>query len=141
MINLYSNVMKKIVLFISLLFCLSSPDVWSQTQVRGIESRRVIYAGPEYHNGQDYSYDYYGWEFYNANSIPVSVDIELWSQAAYAGDDNQIVKTQSIILKPGEKYIFKREEHISTRAVYKWSGLNRYPISNYYVTYKAYKLE
>lgn len=129
-----------------MLFCLNLQNAWSQTEVRGIETRRVIYDGPvytvNYVLSAASSCKYYGWEFYNANSIPVSVDIELWSQATSVGADNQIVKTQSIILKPGEKYIFKREEHISTKVDRgELRDSKDYPISQYYVKYKAYKLE
>ena len=97
--------MKKSLLLCSLLLCLCWQNVLPQTEVRGIETRRVIYHGSNsYHYGVSYtggldcSDEYYGWEFYNANSIPVALDIELWCQ-----DGPNIVKTQSIILKAGER--------------------------------------
>lgn len=129
--------MKKIVLLISLLFCLNLQNAWSQTEVRGIETRRVVYNGPEYSTWPDtYHNEYYGWEFYNANSIPVSLDIELWCSSS-----NTIVKSQSIIIKSGEKYIFKREEHLCVRVYRNAADINTLDISQYYVKYRAYKLE
>lgn len=49
----------------------------------------------------------------------------------------QLVKTQTIILKSGESYIFKREEHDSTKVHRK----SDYPISSYYIKYKVFKLQ
>lgn len=112
-------------------------------EVRGVETRRVIYEGPlyEYNNhvynrGQSgESVRYYGWEFTNRDSIAVSVDIELWCQS---DPSNRIVKTQTVVLEPKESYIFKREEHGSVKVD---DPDPEHPISSYYVQYKAYKLE
>lgn len=126
--------MKKFIIILSILLGMTAIESFAQTQVRGIETRRIIYEGPIYDAGfGEKSTRYYGWEITNHNSITVSVEIELWCQTE---DGGQIVKTQDIILKSKETYIFKREEHECTRVDYRGS-----PISNYYIKYKAYKLE
>ena len=127
--------MKKFIIILSILLGMTAIESFAQTQVRGIETRRIIYEGSIY----DASYGkkstkYYGWEITNHNSITVSVEIELWSQTE---DGGHIVKTQDIILKSKETYIFKREEHECTRVDLR----TEFPISNYYIKYKAYKLE
>lgn len=132
--------MKKILTVLLFLFAFATSIVLAQ-EVRGIETRRVIYDGPRYSygwSGEYHSTRYYGWEVTNQNSIRVSVDITLWSQARYQGDQNNIVKTQSLILKPGETYVFKREEHRSTKVDDPDSDN---PISSYYIEYKAFKLQ
>lgn len=129
--------MKKILTVLLFLFVFTTLLAFAQ-EVRGIETRRVIYyGGPEYYNAVDPDSDistrYYGWEVKNRNSITVSVDLALWFQ----GDQNKIVKTQSIVLNPGEIYVFKREEHSSTRV----DSPGNHPISSYYIEYKAFKLQ
>ena len=108
-------------------------------EVRGCTTRRVVYESSSSYSipfASKSSNEYYGWEITNHNSFTVNVDIYLYAQGnALRGAD--IVKTQSIILKPKESYIFKREEHRST-----WVNNQDYdhPISGYYVDYKAYKI-
>ena len=131
--------------FLIILICFVSLIVAAQ-EVRGIETRRVIYDGPQYSCGYNCSSTkYYGWEFTNRNSCAVSVDITLSHQGgAYSNNydvtsiPSHVVKTQSIVLEAGETYIFKREEHQTTRVDYNMSG---YSISEYYIEYKAYKLQ
>ena len=110
-------------------------------EVRGCSTRRVVYEGPEYMKrfSDEMSNKYYGWEIKNNNSIKISVDITLYIQAPTPtfNDGKKAVKTQSIILKPGEKYVFKREEHCSTKVDLDCD----YPISAYFIEYKAYKLQ
>lgn len=134
--------MRKIMAILSVLMCFASMNMFAQ-EVRGIETRRVIYDGPEYWaNDQEKSTKYYGWEFTNRNSITVSVDISLWCQPlsnGYATIPASVVKTQSIILKSGETYIFKREDHCSTKVdAQDWCD---YKISGYHIEYKAYKIQ
>lgn len=127
--------MKKIIVMLGMLLCITAIGSFAQTEVKGLETRRVIYNGPSY--GLRYSgtsTKYYGWEIVNHNSITVSVEAELWCHS----DDSRIVKSQDIILKSGERYIFKREEHSSTHVDYNDSD---FPISSYYIKCKAYKLE
>ncbi len=132
--------MKKVFVFLSMVLALCSIDSTAQ-EVRGIESRRVIYNGPQYRYSYNWSHDlrssteYYGWEFYNRNSIPVSLDIELW----YNVDGDKIVQTKSVVLESGEKYIFKFDGQDST--VKHDVTYNGYGIGAYYVKYKAYKLQ
>ena len=109
-------------------------------EVRGCSTRRVIYEGERYslkYSSEEYSNQYYGWEIKNNNSVTISVDITLYAQSSYVKDGKKAVKTQSIILKPNEAYIFKREEHCSTKVNYSCD----YPISDYFIEYKAYKLQ
>lgn len=137
--------MKRIILFFCIAISLIGSTAFAQ-EVRGCTTRRVIYEGPEYYRSysSDKSNKYYGWEIQNNNSIKISVDITLYSQGGVYTDGyttveqgKKAVKTQSIILKPGEKYVFKREEHCSTKV-----GRDcDYPISSYFIEYKAYKLQ
>ena len=116
----------------------------SSQEVRGVETRRIIYEGEEYSYGwtNDFTDNkYYGWEFTNRNSITISLDIELWAQSGSVfTQDGEIVKTKTVILKPRESYVLKREEHCSTK-VSRYRSDCDYPISNYYTKYKAYKLQ
>lgn len=132
--------MRKIIAVLSVLMCFASMNMFAQ-EVRGIETRRVIYDGPEYFYVSEKNTKYYGWEFTNRNSFTVSVDISLWAQArsnGYTTTPSQVVKTQSIILNSGETYIFKREEHCSTKVK---SSYCDWSISDYHIEYKAYKLQ
>lgn len=121
------------------LFLTSASTCVAQTEVKGVTSRRVIYDGPKYEydwsSYSKYSTKYYGWEITNHTKETVHVEIELWCQSY---PNNKIVKSQDVVLNPGESYIFKREEHDC-------SHVNRYsmdfPITDYYIKTKAYKLE
>ena len=133
--------MKKILLCV-LVSCLTALS-YAQ-EVRGCTTRRVIYEGGQYYCNGSYENQYYGWEITNHNSFSVSVDLMLtaqggvWSNGYNTVEQKpRIVKTQSIILKPNESYIFKREEHTSTRVK---CGNSEYPISSYSFDYKAYKM-
>lgn len=141
-------IMKKILMVLCMTMCLFTINTFAQEEVRGIETRRVIYEGPKYITGYSgnntYATQRYGWEITNRNSITASVDITLYCQVEInCGGNRQpagVAKTQSIILKPGETYIFKREEHCSTEV--KHASSNCCPhISSYYIEYKAYKLQ
>lgn len=130
--------------FILLLVMGLFPSYTLAQEIRGIETRRVIYEGSKsyYYNGEHN--EYYGWEVTNRNSISLSVDIELWARSSNAYLDNgayvkapaEVIKTQTVVLKPGESYIFKREEHCSTKVHDKCE----HSIDSYYLKYKAYKL-
>lgn len=137
--------MKKVLLMFCLAISLIGPSAFAQ-EVRGCSTRRVVYEGPEYTElfSSKKSNKYYGWEIENNNSIKISVDITLYSQGGvYSNgyttveEGKKTVKTQSIILKPGESYVFKREEHCSTKVDYDCD----YPISSYFIEYKAYKIQ
>lgn len=113
-------------------------------EVRGVETKRVKYYGSQYNYkiryGQGYrslsSSEYYGWEFHNANSISVAVDIELWLK------NGGLQKTKSVVLEPSEKYIFKFEEYDGSHCHHgdEWLDYDD-NIEHYYVTYKAFKLQ
>lgn len=137
--------MKKIYfLIVALLFV--AANIFAQ-EVRGLETRRVIYEGAEGYSkrwSDGYSKRYYGWEITNRNSFPVNVDIELYHQGStystpmgVTQTPEKLVKTQTIILKSGESYIFKREEHKSTKVHRK----RNHPISSYFIKYKAFKFQ
>lgn len=137
--------MRKVITMLAILMCFISVSAIAQ-EVRGIETRRVIYDGPQYSCGYNCSSTkYYGWEFTNRNSCTVSVDITLSHQGGAFGNNYDvtsipahIVKTQTVVLSAGETYIFKREEHQTTHVDY---NLSDYSISEYYIEYKAYKLQ
>ena len=124
---------KSLFLLLGALWCLAATDLFAQNEVRGVETRRVIYDGPNY---RDMYTEYYGFEFSNRNSIPVSVSIELWCNSS-GYEDPILVTTKDVVLDPGEKYILKQENN-SIFWVHDGNSLN---ISDYYVKYKAYKLE
>ena len=141
--------MKKVILLFCMVMGMLASNVIAQ-EVHGISTRRVVYESDNTYRGNNGSSGkYYGWEVKNNNSIKVSVDITLYCQGQSAvwtngrdavpiNSDKKVVKTQSIILKPGESYTFKREEHRSTRVDAPDSD---YPISSYFIEYKAYKLQ
>lgn len=103
-------------------------------EVRGIETRLVEYIGNSYSlEGVlvDENIPMYGFELHNTNSITVSVDIELYYKSS---DGDKLVTTKSVTLKPGETYIFKQEKL--------WTFIKKEGrINNYYIRYKAYKVQ
>lgn len=133
--------MKKIMAVLTVLMCFASMSLFSQ-EVRGVESRRVIYeGGKKYKSGESlytgnstYSTEYYGWEFKNCNSCGVSVDISLFTR----GTPAIVIATKSIVLQAGETYIYKPEIE-ETQTEHNWyNGPN---IDELYVEYKAFKLQ
>lgn len=117
---------------------LFTTSAYAQLQeVRGIETRRVIYYGPQYETGyagEKYSNRYYGYEFTNANSISVSVDIVIYKR--WNSTNREAVYRKTITLKPKESYILKYDG-------YKGFMVDKNcmdDISNYDIEYKAYKL-
>ena len=125
-------------------------------EVRGVESKLVVYDGPEYEEITDtrrgspvYSTytEWIGYSFLNMNSIPVSVDVELYEREEKAGTTT-LISTKSFVLQANESYIWKHENNISFRArdgerikaepYYNPSySYSRY---KYFIKYKAYKL-
>ncbi len=127
-------------------------------EVKGVETKLVIYDGPQYEAAYDYYSSYsnnlrvksstkwFGFSFYNMNSISVSVEAELYQEY-----DGKMVATKSFNLKPNETYIWKHEN----RDVFKvnddgsstlnWTDSKKEPnggyrCGTYYVKYKAYKI-
>ncbi len=136
--------MKKLFFILVAVMGFVSTEAFAQ-EVRGVETRRVIYNGPRYYYSNspgtdNYSTEYYGWELKNRNSITVSVDVELRAQNPFAGGEGKVIKKQTVILAPNESYIFKREEHRCTHVERSWDDHNN-KISEYFVVYKAYKLQ
>ena len=140
--------MKKIIMIMCLLFSMGISNVLGQ-EVRGVETKRVKYNGSQYEyatsrNKNIYSDDYtsfsseyYGWELHNANSISVAVDIELWKKIR---DGERLEMTKSVVLKPSEKYIFKFEGYEVSHCNLPYYD-NDSNIEDYYIKYKAFKLE
>ena len=132
--------MKKVILMFCMAICLFATNAFAQMQeVRGVETRRVVYNGPEYSVGYNKYTEYYGFEFHNMNSVSVSVDIELYRRETDTdswGNKKQdiLIATKTIVLKPNEIYLYKRESDWTFRVC------DNEIIDRYYVTYKAYKV-
>lgn len=146
--------MKKICILIFTL--MSSILGFSQLlEVKGVETKLVVYDGPEYEvlagksGSGSYRYKYFtkwfGYSFYNMNSIPVSVEAELYET------HELLVTTKTFNLKPGETYVWKNEHIHSFKVNYNRNpdSYNDYTKSRevpgggsvtYYVRYKAYKI-
>ena len=124
------------------------------SEVKGVETKLVIYDGQEYEYWKNNAYashstEWFGFSFYNMNSIPVSVEAELY----HAG---KLVDTKTFSLASKETYIWK-QKHNSDFQVYSdyddvfgFKGKKEVPAyydrygyidgSTYYVKYKAYKI-
>lgn len=138
--------MKKVLLIVCLTLSMFATSAFSQ-EVRGVETRRVTYEGPMYQHYDDWYNTYYGFEFHNLNSISVSVDIEIYLKS-YETDNrgvpipDKLIDTKTIVLKPNETYVYKRENSNSFRKSDREDGysLETPAISEFYVKYKAYKV-
>ena len=133
------------------------------SEVKGVETKLVVYDGSEYkvedgksRNGNSqykYSTKWFGYSFYNMNSIPVSVEAELYKTHDYKGQ--LLVTTKTFNLKPGETYIWKNENTGAFKVNYDECGgiycsdwteskeePNYYDAGRvtYYIKYKAYKI-
>lgn len=132
--------MKKLFLFLVVMISVSNLAC-AQNEVRGVETKIAKYEGLRY-SSQVGGNLWFGYQFTNMNSIPVSVDAELYG-------DNKLISTKSFVLKSKEIYIWKFENN-SHFKVYTYS-LSRSTVErrnpgdrdskSYYVRYKAYKLE
>ena len=78
--------MKKILVLIFSVVCIMT-NVNAQ-EVRGVETKLVKYHGSEYENYSGTSDLWFGYSFRNMNSIPVSVDIELYADVEQKIDFN-----------------------------------------------------
>ena len=130
------------------------------SEVKGVETKLVVYDGSEYEastgssrsGGFNYrsSTKWFGYSFYNMNSIPVSVEAELYKTHDYKGQ--LLVTTKTFNLKPGETYIWKHENTSAFKVNYTNDGYygwteskeepNYYDVGRvtYYIKYKAYKI-
>lgn len=115
---------------------------FAQNEVRGVETKLAKYDGPRYTDG---NYLWFGFQFTNLNSIPVSVDAELYYYSRQ-DDYNRVdclETTKTFVLESKETYIWKFEHNTSFRV---YIGDNEQETleghrRGYYVRYKAYKLE
>lgn len=133
--------MKKVFLFLVATMMFAA-NVNAQ-EVHGVETKMVCTydCNPngkwdKWDDGRKYKYPWFAYEFTNLNSIPVSVEVELYSNTTSFNkdiitDDFKVIATKSFVLKSGESYVFKTDEKGITEYRYQES---------YYVKYKAYKL-
>lgn len=140
--------MKKVFLFLVATMMFAA-NVNAQ-EVHGVESKMVCTydCNPNgkwdnWRNGGGYHYyPWFAYEFTNLNSIPVSVEVELYYDKEVKSSTEKnfvLVSTKSFVLKSGESYIFKTSE----KGIDYYDN-NDYSIKHnhnaYYVKYKAYKL-
>lgn len=140
--------MKKLFLFLVVMISVSNL-AFAQNEVRGVETKIAKYEGSRYSNEGGGNL-WFGYQFTNLNSIPVSVDAELYR-------DNELISTKSFVLKSKEIYIWKFEHNSDFQVYYyyttdisrpsyttrveKSNPGSQYKTIKYYVRYKAYKLE
>lgn len=118
------------------------------SEVKGVETKLVIYDGQEYEYWGDnaryksHSTKWFGYSFYNMNSIPVSVEARLYENDKLYGP--RIITTKTFNLKPGEAYIWKHENMSVFEAIDrvepKYKRYSSEGYNTYYVEYKAYKI-
>lgn len=117
-----------------MIMCLFATNAFAQEKVRGIETKLVMYDEKDVDSSWD---DIYGVEFTNRNSIPVSVDVELWHRR-YNKED-QLSLSKSFVLEPNESYLWKIWKcKGSDGSIYE---CNCYSECYYYYKYEAYKLQ
>lgn len=137
--------MKKLFFILMAVMSFISIEAFAQ-EVRGVETRIVIYEGPTYEHILTYNkrYRYNRWaafEFTNLNSITVSVDATLHHTEA------GVRSKKSFVLQPGESYRWKHEKEYTTLNNGNYSVFKIYDDSTwrseryYYVEYKAFKLQ
>lgn len=140
--------MKKLFLFLVVMISVSNL-AFAQNEVRGVETKLAKYEGPRYYSDGGACYLWFGFQFTNLNSIPVSVDVELYyyyHDVNYSRVD-RLETTKTFVLESKETYIWKFEHNTHFHVCY--DGEERETLtlggarggSGYYVRYKAYKLE
>lgn len=151
--------MKRICFIFTLLVFLL-PICTIAQEIRGVEIKIITYKGD--HRGEVCHWA--AFEFVNKNSIPVSVDAELFRSKPEYDKYNQryssmpeqdnshiyprLISAQSFILQPGESYLWKHETESyystileSVKYAFR-SGPDYWSEAQYYfVKYKAYKLQ
>ena len=150
--------MKKLFLFLFAMISVSNL-AFAQNEVRGVETKLAKYEGSEYYaaNGK-YSNLWFGYQFLNLNSIPVSVDAELYVTNELTEEQN-LRDTKTFVIEPKETYIWKfeynndfrvygyysifigKDEYMYTRAYPGYSEPILDHGRTYMIKYKAYKLE
>lgn len=144
--------MKKLFLFLFAMISVSNL-AFAQNEVRGVETKLVKYEGSEYlFRGGKYSYNlWFGYQFLNLNSIPVSVDAELYVTNESTEEQN-LRDTKTFVIEPKETYIWKFEYNDDFRVYNVWGVFEDVETSTracpgdkagrtYMIKYKAYKLE
>ena len=136
--------MKKLFFILMAVMSLISIEAFAQ-EVRGVETRIVIYEGPNYvgrFNINRWHNRWAAFEFTNLNSITVSVDATLHHTKA------GVRSKKSFVLQPGETYRWKHEnEYTMINNSNNYSSFKVYSNSTwdfetyYYVEYKAFKLQ
>lgn len=141
--------MKKLFFFLVATVLLAVNVNVNAQEVHGVESKMVCTYDCNPNGSWDSWYDYrtekipwFAYEFTNLNSIPVSVEVELYHEekiSDYKAAEFRVIATKSFVLQSGESYVFKTEEKgICTYSI----SFNNYysKHSSYYIKYKAYKL-
>lgn len=146
--------MKK--LFVMLVVMLGfTTQLYAQNEVRGVETKVAKYQGSYYSVGDTESNEWFGYSFTNMNSIPVSVDAELYEHSGSVYEPTRLTETKSFTLQPQESYIWKFEQTNNTDfqvTCARFSGYRNYynertepghwgSGKKYIIKYKAYKLE
>lgn len=118
-------------------------------EVKGVETKLTTYNGreyKEYKTGYNNRYntftEWFGFSFYNMNSIPVSVEAELHRIYNNQGRHDEVIDVKTFNLKPGEEYIWKQENNSNFKVISYYDGRRRSKPDGgeYYVKYKAYKI-
>lgn len=151
------GIMKKMCMLIFAL--MSSVAGFTQvSEVKGVETKLVVYNGPEYsgreisfsgsQNPIQYSTRWFGYSFYNMNSIPVSVEAELY--CVLENGREKLEDTKTFNLRSQETYVWKQENNSDFKVNYTVDGYYSSwrkegksepgPWKSYYVKYKAYKI-
>lgn len=131
----------------------ATTQTYAQNEVRGVETKLVKYTGSSYSYSsssriREYKYynTWFGYEFHNMNSIPVSVDAKLYRKGWRDDDEYTLINTKSFVLNSKESYIWKHENYDNFRVYYSYETSQDTPnygssYADYYIEYKAYKLE
>ena len=142
--------MKK--MFVFLFVLMSCVVSFAQSlEVRGVETKLVVYDGPEYDiesiTGKKINkIEWFGFSFYNMNKSCVSVEAELYKRyekesTSYVQiEETILVDTKTFTLEANQTYIWKQEHNSHFCAYDKKYPHGGYALG-YYVKYKAYKME
>lgn len=119
-------------------------------EVKGVETKLTTYNGSAYKKCDTYRRmcpcntftEWFGFSFYNMNSIPVSVEAELHHIYTFGGRHDEVIDVKTFNLKPGEEYIWKQENNNNFQVIRNYDGgRGSQPYNGeYYVKYKAYKI-
>lgn len=120
-------------------------------EVKGVETKLTTYNGREYKWCDTYRRsrpcntftEWFGFSFYNMNSIPVSVEAELHRVYNNQGQrEDEVIDVKTFNLKSGEEYIWKQENSDNFKVIRDYDGYRKSEPydADYYVKYKAYKI-